>query len=180
MRNHTIPLLLSAGALLAGCGSSASSSTGSSASSNSKYQTGVAFSSCMRAHGVPNFPDLKLGAGGGLQIADSPGHTEVNGVAVNGPAFQQAMQSCRSKLPNGGHPPPLTAARKAAMLHFSQCMRAHGLTGFPDPVFAGGGMQIRIGQSTGLDPKSPAFQAAQKACGSIFGGPKVTAKAPGG
>src|SRR5436309_6235581 len=121
MRNHTIPLLLSAGALLAGCGASASGNPGSG-SSNSEHQSRVAFSTCMRTHGVPNFPDPKTGSAGGLQIQSTPGHTEVNGVSVNGPAFQQALQSCRSKLPHGGHPEPLNAARKAAMLKFSQCM----------------------------------------------------------
>jgi uncharacterized protein YceK len=171
MRNLSISLLLCAGALLAGCGSSSSSSTaGSTGSSaaNSKFQAGVAFATCMRAHGVPNFPDPGTGEGGGLQIQSTPGHTEVNGVAVNGPAFQGALQSCRSKLPNGGHPPPLTAARKAAMLHFSQCMRAHGLTGFPDPTFATGGAQLRIDRASGLNPASPVFQAAQRACGSFI------------
>jgi hypothetical protein len=172
MRNHTIPLLLSAGALIAGCGGSAAGSTGSG-SNNSRYQAAMTFAACVRTHGVPNFPDPKSGSDGGLQFQSTPGHTEVNGVSVNGPAFQQAMQSCRSKLPNGGHPPPLSGARKAAMLKFSQCMRAHGISGFPDPTFGGGGAQLRINKSTGINPASPAFKAAQKACGSALGKPMV-------
>jgi hypothetical protein len=47
-------------------------------------------------------------------------------------------------------------------LKFSQCMRAHGLTNFPDPG-AGGGIQIG-GPGSNLDPASPSFQAAQRAC----------------
>ncbi len=79
------------------------------------------------------------------------------------------MRACRSKLPNGGHPQPLSASRRNAILQFSQCMRAHGVTNFPDPTFSGGGVQLRLSQQSGIDPQSPAFQAAQKACGSPIG-----------
>jgi len=71
---------------------------------------------------------------------------------------------------------------KAAAAHndfvaFSVCMRHHGLTGFPDPtVFQGHGVpsaativvngyEFKLG--AGLDPQSPAFQAAAKACGGL-------------
>ena len=42
----------------------------------------------------------------------------------------------------------------------SKCMRAHGISNFPDPSGHGG---INIG-GTGLNPQSPAFEAAQRAC----------------
>ena len=48
-------------------------------------------------------------------------------------------------------------------LKFSQCMRAHGLTNFPDPSSSGGGIQIG-GPGSNLNPASPTFQSAQKAC----------------
>jgi hypothetical protein len=58
-------------------------------------------------------------------------------------------------------------------------MRSHGVPNFPDPTFPhGGGVGIQL-NGNGIDPNSPAFQAAQKACGSIFGGAPVVAKAPG-
>ena len=47
------------------------------------------------------------------------------------------------------------------MLKFSACMRAHGLTKFPDPDPSGG---ISIGRNSGIDPNSPQFKAAEKAC----------------
>ena len=102
-------------------------------------------------------------------IQKTPGSTMVNGVSVNGPAFQSAMTACRSKLPNGGHPKPLSEAQRNKMLAFSQCMRAHGLTGFPDPTFSDNGVGIRLGSKAGIDPNSPAFQSAQKACGGGLG-----------
>lgn len=170
---------------LAACGSSKPSAA--SVSNTSKQSSGVALANCIRAHGVPNFPDPTSSTGGGVQIRQSQrsgsgASTEVNGVPLNGPAFQAAMQKCRKYLPNGGHPPPggLAAARQNA-LKFAACMRSHGLSNFPDPQVAstpGGGVGIRIGGlGSGLDPNSPAFKSAQQACGSIMG--KAPRPAPG-
>jgi hypothetical protein len=51
-------------------------------------------------------------------------------------------------------------------------MRAHGVPNFPDPP-AGGGIQIAAG--TGINPFSPAFNAAQTTCFKVLpgGGPQV-------
>lgn len=59
-------------------------------------------------------------------------------------------------------------------LQFSACMRSHGVKNFPDPSQNGGGVQLKIGKSSGIDPQSPTFQAAQKACQKLMpgGGPK--------
>jgi hypothetical protein len=51
---------------------------------------------------------------------------------------------------NAGHP--------SRDLEFSQCMRAHGVTNFPDPT--ANGLQIPAGVAV----KSPAFRTAQQAC----------------
>jgi hypothetical protein len=164
---------------LAACGSSKPSTQ----SAATKRASAVALANCMRANGVPNFPDPSGTNGGGIQIQQSARSgsgpsTAVNGVPVNGPAFQAAMRKCHSYLPNGGHPPPggLAAVRKKA-LQFARCMRAHGISNFPDPQVSsgpGGGVGIRIGgPGSGLDSNSPAFKSAQQACGSLIG------KAPG-
>jgi len=188
LTRRTFALAIPAASLvLAACGaSSPSSSTASPSSSiagspasSSKDSAGLAFAACMRSHGISNFPDPQAGGSLDLRVEATPGATKVNGVEVNGPAFQSALQACRSKLPNGGKPPALSPARRTAMLRFSQCMRAHGLTNFPDPQFGGGGgavLQIRSG--TGLDPNSPSFKAAQAACGAPLG--KLGPPRPGG
>jgi hypothetical protein len=46
-------------------------------------------------------------------------------------------------------------------LKFSGCMRSHGIANFPDPSSTGG---LLISSSDHIDPQSPSFQAAQKAC----------------
>jgi hypothetical protein len=65
-----------------------------------------------------------------------------------------------------------TSAKTASdqALKFASCMRSNGVPNFPD-ASAGGGIQISPG--SGLNPQSPAFQAAQKACGKLLpgGGP---------
>jgi hypothetical protein len=112
----------------------------------------------MRQHGVPTFPDPS--PAGGLLIRQG------SGIVKDSPNFRSAQRACSNVLPNGGRPTPLSPAREQAMLQFSQCMRAHGLTNFPDPQFgSGGGISIKVnGASLGLAPNSPAFQSAQRAC----------------
>ena len=63
-----------------------------------------------------------------------------------------------------------SSSQEAAGIKFSDCMRSHGVPNFPDPG-AGGGIQINAG--SGIDPQSPAFQAAQNACMKLMpgGGP---------
>jgi len=186
MRLTIILTVAAAGLGLAACGSSSSNSSNpsTSAAGQTTANSGksLAFSRCMRSHGVSNFPDPPGNGQLDLRIQQTPDSTSVNGVEVNGPAFQSAMQACHGDLPNGGHPSAAQTARaKAQAFAMSRCMRSHGVPNFPDPQFQsgpGGGIGVRIGGS-GIDPSSPAFQAAQRACGSIFGGLKATVKAPG-
>jgi hypothetical protein len=122
------------------------------------------FSSCMRSHGVPNFPDPN--AQGVIAIGSS------SGIDPSSKQFQSAQQACAKYLPNGGQPP--SPAEQAKMqqqaLKFSACMRAHGVPNFPDPDFGKGTVRISIGPSSGIDPQSPQFQAARKACQNLLPG----------
>jgi hypothetical protein len=56
-------------------------------------------------------------------------------------------------------------------LKFSDCMRSNGITTFPDPNNSGG---IQITSSSGIDPQSPQFQTAKKACQKYFPGPDLS------
>jgi hypothetical protein len=169
MRPIKLLALAAVSVALAACGSSnanSSSATGGAQGTvNSKVASMLAFASCMRSHGVPNFPDTPNR--GGLTIEITPQSASVNGIQVNAPAFQAAMRNCRADLPNGGNPGPLSASMRAAALRFSRCMREHGLSNFPDPTFSSGGeIQLR---GAGIDHNSPAFKAAQATCGTIIG-----------
>jgi hypothetical protein len=168
-------LAAASGVAIAACGGSARTDTGTAASAVSPhhYSQAVAFSKCMRAHGVTNFPDPT--SGGGIQIGSA------SGINPFSPSFKSAQAACGKLLPGGGPGagPPSEQAKKA-MLQISECMRAHGITGFPDPtttppsgpgnfaaVLGRGGVFLVIPNS--LDPQSPAFMKAAKTCN--FGGP---------
>jgi hypothetical protein len=122
------------------------------------------FASCMRKNGVPNFPDPN--AQGVISIGSS------SGVDPSSQQFQSAQRACAKYLPNGGQPPsPAEQAKfEQQALKFSACMRSHGVPNFPDPDFGKGTVRISIGPSSGIDPQSPAFQAAQKACQGLLPG----------
>lgn len=161
---------------LAACGGAGTS--GASASGGGK--SAIAFSQCMRAHGVPDFPDPS--PGGGISLGDGISLSgSGSGLNPQSPAFQAAQQTCMKRL-NGGHvPPPISAAQKAKLIAMSQCMRTHGVPDFPDPTFStgGGGARIEIG-GPGIDPRSPAFQKAATECGGPgrHHGPAVAIAAP--
>jgi hypothetical protein len=73
-----------------------------------------------------------------------------------------ALAACGgSSKPKRSHANPLIV--------MSKCMRAHGVTNFPDPS----GHGINIG-GTGIDPRSPAFEHAQTICFKLLpgGGPQ--------
>jgi hypothetical protein len=116
---------------------------------------GAKFSSCMRKHGVTNFPDPN----GQGQISISSGM----GIDPGSPTFRSAQTACRKLLPNGGQATPEQRAEmQREMLAYAQCMRAHGITDFPDPT--NNGIQLKVGPGSDLNPANPQFQRAQTAC----------------
>jgi hypothetical protein len=127
-------------------------------------ENAIKFATCVRAHGVPNFPD-----------PNALGVFSLSG-PVNTPQFQRAQRTCATLLHLGGGPPsPARQAHALAqLLRYSQCMRSHGVTSFPDPTSSpGGGVGLTLKSGDGIDPTSAIFQRAQKACASLApgGGP---------
>jgi hypothetical protein len=147
--------------------SSSTTTTNSSTQGISKAQDARAFSACMRRNGVPNFPDPNRQ--GGLTISGGPG----SGLNPSSPQFRRAQSACSKYLPNGGKVDPAAQAKALkAALEFSACMRAHGVTSFPDPQTSGGGISLMLKRGSGIDPQSPQFKAAQRACQNVMPGPK--------
>jgi hypothetical protein len=174
----TLSLLVSAcggppAGRVARAGSTAAATTqgGTGGSATGKYAAALAYSRCMRSHGVPAFPDPTQVAGGGVQIAGSQ-----SGMNPQSPTFASAQKSCRHVLPNGGQPTHAGQQQALArMLRVSQCMRAHGISGFPDPtpsppsdraghsaIMSNDGVWLAIPDS--IEVRSPAFEQAAAAC----------------
>jgi hypothetical protein len=155
---------------LAACGSASTYSTSGSGPDPSVTHAFVAFSQCMRANGVPNFPDPK--GGGGIQLSA--------GINPKAPAFKSAQAKCKHLLPGGGPPSgPPSAQAKLRALQIAECMRNHGVTGFPDPTDTppsspNGYSQILdmagavLAVPSTIDTQSPVYRTAAKAC--AFGG----------
>jgi hypothetical protein len=116
------------------------------------------FAKCMREHGV-DVPDPKVGANGTVEfgIRGNP----------NDPKFKEAQKTCQETTggPFGTGQGPADPRFQEAALKFSKCMREHGVSKFPDPQASGG---LLIGPDSGVDPSSPTFKAAQKACEDVL------------
>jgi hypothetical protein len=149
--------------LLGACSSPGNTGTGSQPSGVSP---GIKFADCMRAHGVPSFPD--------------PGTSREIPI-LRSPAAQAAQKSCQHLLGGGLGSGPTSAQARARLLYISECMRRHGISGFPDPrtgsppssltgyslILGTRGYFLAIPSS--IDPSSPAFKLA--ACACRFGPP---------
>jgi hypothetical protein len=152
----------SPGTPAAGGGSPGTPAAGGGSSRSSTLL--LKFSECMRAHGISGFPDPVPGPHGySIHISVRPG-SDLN---PHSPQYRAAQNSCKKYSPSGN----LTAAQKAAAnaraLRYSQCMRAHGIASYPDPNGEG---TIVVSAGGGIDPTSPQFQKAEKACQSLDNG----------
>ena len=138
------------------------------ASSSNPTSSALLFAKCMRADGVPNFPDLSAG---GIRIEGSGQTLSVNGVSVNASALAAARAKCEKYMPHTQASEAQTAQQVRKGLQFARCMRSHGVPNFPDPKVTIGtnGNGVADLRGAGLNFESPAFKAAANACG---GGPK--------
>lgn len=186
------------GALVAGCGAGApspSATTAGGATGLAAAASGaggatrpgshppalagsaLAFARCMRANGVPNFPDP---VSGGLRFPAGPG----NAADLSSPARKAAQAKCRKLLPGGGPPGPGSTTHPSAqtlakLLKIARCMRGHGVTGFPDPLTSvpadlDPGTYNQITDFDGaillfprtIDTQAPAYRHALSVCGA--------------
>jgi hypothetical protein len=154
----------SAGAGLASIGSTTPTTTASGNASTGSTKSGglLAYSQCMRAHGLPDFPDPNSqGAIVIHQSSASGGNAkEFN---PNSPTYQAAQKACQ-KYASGGTTPADQAQQLKQALKYSACMRSHKVTTFPDPTVVNG--QISFSGS-GIG-RSPHYQSANAACQSLL------------
>jgi hypothetical protein len=149
---------------LAACSSSSTGADPSGGSSGSSvYQKALAYAKCIRAHGIPNYPDPN--SQGEFVIANG----QSNPVAqVSNSVINAAVTACASLAPPSiadgpSQNPSGGAGDVSSALKFAKCMRSHGEPDFPDPAANG---SITLPQ--GMDPESTQFQNAQQACQSLM------------
>ena len=99
-------------------------------SQSTNLQQAIAYSRCMRSHGVPEFPD-PYSSGAIPKVS-------LQQLGVSSAVFQAARRTCQHLLPpsaQGG--PPAQAALQQAWTRtrkFAQCMRSHGVRNWPNPT----------------------------------------------
>jgi hypothetical protein len=152
--------------LVAGCGShSPTASNGAGGPTPAQLQRdAVAFTDCMRSHGVSNFPDP----------TSSPREFKIalNPSSAHSPAFPSALGACHHFLPGPG-PSSQTAAHSqaqiATFLAFARCIRSHGFPSFPDPTNTGELTHEMIANA-GINLHQPAVLTAADACVGVTHG----------
>jgi hypothetical protein len=123
--------LLAAGLLTSAC-------SGGGIAGSDPEATALAYSKCMRSHGLPSFPDPVSGPNG--KVAITFGKFD-----PNSPQVKAAEQACKSIVPpDNGVNQAIPPNQQAAYLTWAACIRAHGLPDFPDPTFTGGAVHMNI------------------------------------
>jgi hypothetical protein len=165
--------------LLAACGGSPSAGSGGSPSAGSG--SAVAYSACMRAHGVSNYPDPN--SSGILPKTDA----QALGVAIS--RYQASQSACQAMLPDsasesfdnqvrqcylaGACPPALVQQMMTHGRTIARCTRSHGIPNWPDPTLDSQGRPFFDLSSQGIsrsESHSPEYEAKEGLCSRLAGG----------
>src|SRR6266702_1860617 len=143
--------------LAAACSSPSSAGAGGSpnagrpaTSPSTSSQKVLAFSGCMRSHGVPNFPD-----------PDSSGvlpKTQIAQLTASNPQFPEAHRACEHLLPNGGEPTQAQAQQAS-----------NEMPNWPDPAPTSRQDQrpfFHLPDS--IDPNAPQIATKTRACQHVL------------
>jgi len=143
---------------LAACSIGGTTSASGDSSTSTAYQKALAYAQCIRAHGIPDYPD-----------PNSQGQFVIQNGASAPPSVSPAIANaattaCQKLLPPAmaQGPPQGSPGSNTQALKFSVCMRRHGEPNFPDPA-ANGSFTL----PSGMNAESPQFQNAAKACQSL-------------
>lgn len=164
-------LAVTAGLLLltAACGGSPSSSRSHSSASTGDAASAfaadeLAFSRCMRSHGVPNYPDP-------LANGQLPPTTNKQQLTSN-PRLPAASRACSYLIPQSVIRSQ-NQADEREYVRFAQCMRSHEVPNFPDPTTESDGTPIFNLSAAGIDTQSSQVRTAALSCQSLLHLPQL-------
>jgi hypothetical protein len=143
---------------------SAAGAHNSSASGGTQGTGLLAYSSCMRSHGVPNYPDPTSSGGIPKETCQQLG--------VSKSQLTTANSACQHLIPagetlSGKNYQPIAASQQQDYLNAAACMRSHGVTNFPEPVFQAGQVEFPMLEHL-VDLSSPQFQQAYEICQKLI------------
>jgi hypothetical protein len=189
LRRRGRPVAVSLTAVLAvlasscsGSGPSAAGPAGSpSAGGSSSARSAVAYSACMREHGVPTFPDPD--SNGNVVKADP------EQLRVSSSQLQAAQTACHDLFPTGGSlqaqtnclgagncAPVLVQQMLTVEWKCARCMRNHGVPNWPDPTMDSQGMPVFNTTDAGIDRQfihSSRFRSPNSVCQRLTGSAPV-------
>ncbi len=137
-----ITVMAPAALLAAACGGGPSS-TGSggspAAGGPANSPVPVAYSRCMRSHGIPDFPD----PGSSGQIPKEA----ILQLGVSTSVLQTAQRACQRLWPYQAPTQAQQGQELTGDVRFARCMRSHGVPDFPDPTVSDGRAEFVISVS---------------------------------
>jgi hypothetical protein len=153
--------------LAAACNGSGSSGAGvakvashraraSSSASSSVPASALAFSRCMRSHGVSQFPDPD--SSGGLPKVDP------QQLGVSSSRFQAAQNACAYLLQPSNAQVQQTLH---GMRDFARCMRSNGVHNWPDPTTDSDGQPV-FDLRGRINPDSPQIATKSDQCAPLL------------
>lgn len=150
--------------LAAGCGSAGPPKSTGQSSSN-PGAAAYRYSDCMRSHGVTGFPDPRVSINGNhVSVIQA-----LPPAAAASPHFKSAERACQGIMPGPGNARAEQQGHKQAFLAFARCMRARGVSGFPDPD-PHGQITPAMLSASGVDLRSHAVYSAGIACAPVTHG----------
>jgi hypothetical protein len=133
--------------LVAACGASqpTSGTSGSTHAATAPTSQAVAFTRCMRSHGVSDYPDPNATNSG--PGTDGLPKVNLQALGVSSSRIDAAERACQRTLPNGAQV-SRTASRSilGRLVVFARCMRSQRVSDWPDPT-----------RTLGSFPGSPRF-----------------------
>jgi hypothetical protein len=185
LRREALRVAAILAAAILGVSATARSGSGSGTGSGSQSTAGsstpasaVAYSHCMRSHGVANYPGPD--SSGNLPKADA------QHLGVSSSQLQAAQQACQRLLPNNGGALSAASLQQCELggdclqgmvqqaltqlRNFAQCMRSHGVASWPDPTTDSQGrpgFAISVSKD-GFDPHTAEIRTKADECEHVM------------
>jgi hypothetical protein len=145
------------GLIGAGCGSHPAAQTATPAAKQLTAQEKlVKLAECIRAHGVPHFPD------------PDPKGDFAFGIDVSPAVWRRATGACKALTPPGTFSGKRSPKQQSDALRFAGCVRKHGVKDFPDPVNGDPLIDTTKIPSSNAPGGMTALNAATHACRGIL------------
>lgn len=159
--------------LAAACGGGSTGGRAAGAGSTTNTQSAavksdpVAFSRCMRTHGVLRFPDPN--SSGAIPKVG------LQQLGVGSSRFQAAQSACGHLLPSTGQSSPAQVQQVLdALSKFARCVRSRGVSRWPDPLAESDpgepGTPGFPREMPGVDQNAPQVERALHACQHLLAG----------